>query len=245
MASLATPRVRPRNVRRVSGTVLTDMSIALLLARIRGPIALWTLAGVSLLASHDAIFLAQVGPGKALTNALREAGHDYWGTASLVLAAVGIAMFVTTLMRLRSLRHQAAASGPIPIAGSRVYIRHWLRAWTRLLPVVAIGFLVQENIEHVIAHGHAPGLGALLGPEYPLAMPVMTLITGLAALVAAALRQTERSLLAVIADAMRHVISRAPRRTPRPPLRLAAVPRSPLSCAWAGRGPPPSLVSAT
>ena len=32
------------------------------------------LAGVALLVSHDAVFLAQVGPGEALTRILRSAG---------------------------------------------------------------------------------------------------------------------------------------------------------------------------
>jgi len=221
------------------------MSIARLFARFRGPIALWTLAGVSLLVSHDAIFLAQIGPGEALARALREAGHDYWGIASLVLAGAGIASLGTTLVRLRALRRKADALGAVPPPGSRPYGARWLRAWARLLPVVAIGFLMQENVEHVIAHGHAPGLGALLGPEYPLALPVMALITGLAALVAAALSQTELALLAGIADALRRFIGRAPRQTLRPPVRLPTVLGSPLARAWAGRAPPRLLVSAS
>jgi len=221
------------------------MSIARLFARFRGPIAPSTLAAVSLLVSHDAIFLAQIGPGEALARALREAGHDYWGIASLVLAGAGIASLGTTLVRLRALRRKADALGAVPPSGSRPYGARWLRAWARLLPVVAIGFLMQENVEHVIAHGHAPGLGALLGPEYPLALPVMALITGLAALVAAALSQTELALLAGIADALRRFIGRAPRRTLRPPVRLPSVLGSPLARAWAGRAPPRLLVSAS
>ena len=54
--------------------------------------------------------------------------------------------------------------------------RRFAAIWLRLLAVVAIGFVIQENVEHVIAHGHAPGLGALLGPEYPLALPVIGLV---------------------------------------------------------------------
>jgi hypothetical protein len=111
--------------------------------------------------------------------------------------------------------------------------------------VVAIGFGLQENVEHLISHGHAPGLGALIGPELPLALPVIAFITGLAALVAAALGQAEHALLAVIADALRRCTARAPRSTPRPPLRQAAVLLAPLARAWAGRAPPRTLVSAS
>jgi hypothetical protein len=36
------------------------------ITRIRGPFAFWAAAGVALLVSHDAIYLAQVGPGAGL-----------------------------------------------------------------------------------------------------------------------------------------------------------------------------------
>ena len=219
--------------------------MARLIARIRGPVAFWALAGIALLVTHDAVFLAQVGPGHELARALREAGHEYWGIASLVLAAIGIAALTATLVRLRSLRRSIATLGADPAARPRPYAARWLTTWVRLLATVAIGFAVQENIEHLIGHSHAPGLGALIGPEYPLALPVIALITGLAAFAAAVLGQTEQALLAVIADAMRRILARAPRRTARPPLRLAAVLIAPLAGAWAGRAPPRSFVSAT
>ena len=222
------------------------MGMTRLLGRIRGPVAFWALAGVALLLSHDAVFLAQVGPGEGLARTLREAGHDYWGLASTALAIIGLATLTATLIRLRVLRRRAEALGATPIAASRTsYGARWLRVWARLLAVVAIGFLVQENVEHLIGHGHAPGLGALIGPEYPLALPVIGLITGFAGLVAAALGQAERTLLAVIADAIRRLFARAPRTTARPPLRLVAVLASPLAAAWAGRAPPRLLVSAS
>jgi hypothetical protein len=218
--------------------------MARLIARVRGPVAFWAMAGVALLISHDAVLLAQVGPGHELARALREAGHEYWGIASLVLATIGVAAFAATLVRLRSLRRSVAALGADPAARSRPATR-WLASWARLLAMVAIGFAVQENIEHLIGHSHAPGLGALIGPEYPLALPVIALITGLAAFVAAVLGQTEHALLAAIADAMRRILARAPRRTARPPMRLVPVLVAPLAGAWAGRAPPRSFVSAS
>ena len=227
----------------MSGTVWSDMRLPRLLAWIRGPIAFWAVAGVALLISHDAVFLAQVGPGHELARALRGAGHEYWGIASLVLATVGIAAFAATLVRLRSLRRSVGTLSGIAAARSRPYATRWLATWARLLAMVAIGFAVQENIEHLIEHSHAPGLGSLIGPEYPLALPVIALITGLAALVAAVLAETEQVLLAVIADAMRRILARAPRRTLRPPLRLLPALIAPLAGAWAGRAPPVSFVS--
>ena len=218
--------------------------MARLIARIRGPVAFWALAGIALLVTHDAVFLAQVGPGHELARALREAGHEYWGIASLVLAAIGIAALTATLVRLRSLRRSIAILGAASTERSRPYAARWLVTWARLLAVVGIVFAIQENIEHLIGHGHAPGLGALIGPEYPLALPVIGLITGLAAFAAAVLGETEQALLAVIADAMRLILARAPRRTLRPSVRLLATLIAPLAGAWAGRAPPWSFVSA-
>jgi hypothetical protein len=215
------------------------------LARIRGPFAFWAAAGVALLVSHDAIFLIQIGPGQALVRALRAAGHEYWGAASLLLGLIGIAVLAATMLRLRGLRRQAAALHAAPVMGSRRYAARGMAAWARLLAVVATGFLVQENIEHLIGHSHAPGLAALIGPEYPLALPVIALISGLAAVVVAALSQAELALLAVIADAIRRQLRRPPRRTFRPPLRLPAVLLAPMARDWAGRAPPGSLVSAS
>lgn len=219
--------------------------MARLITRVRGPVAFWAVVGVASLISHDAVFLAQVGPGNELARALREAGHEYWAIASLALATIGVAALVATLLRLRSLRRSAATIGAAPAELSRPYTVRWLVTWARLLAVVAIGFAIQENIEHLIGHSHAPGLGALIGPEYPLALPVIALITGVAAFAAAMVGETEQALLAVIADAKRRILARAPRRTPRPPLRLVAVLIAPLAGAWAGRAPPGSFVAAS
>jgi hypothetical protein len=219
------------------------MRIGATLARVPPPAAFWALAGVALLGSHDAIFLAQAGPGQSLARVLRDAGHGYWAIASLLLAIIGLAALVATLVHLRGLRRTAQALGSPANFSARPYAARWLHAWTRLFAVVAIGFVVQENAEHLIAHGHVPGFGALIGPEYPLALPVIGLITGVAALVAAAASQAERALRALIAEAMRRTLDRAPRDVPRPPIRLVAVLASPLARASAGRAPPRVLVS--
>jgi hypothetical protein len=215
------------------------------LERVPPRLAFSALAGMALLVSHDAIFLSQVGPGESLTRALREAGHEYWAIASLLLATIGLAAVGATILRIRGLRRAAAAFGQTPVVTARPYASRWLHGWARLLAVVAIGFLLQENVEHLIRHGHAPGFAALIGPEYPLALPVIGLITGVAALLAATTSQAERALLALIADALRRVLDRAPREVPRPPIRLTALLISPLARASAGRAPPRSFVSAS
>jgi hypothetical protein len=215
---------------------MNDMRIGALSARIPPRLAFWALAGVALFLSHDAIFLVQIGPGEALARTLREAAHGYWEWASLGLALVGLAAAFGAWLRLRSLHRRAARLGAAP--QHRASRARLPATWLRLVVVVAAGFMVQENVEHYLSHMHAPGLAVLFGAEYPLALPVIALISGAAALLASAVGGAERELLAAIAAALGRGFGRAPRSLPRPPLRLAAVRISPLARANAGRAPP-------
>ena len=204
-------------------------------------LAFWALAGLALLVSHDAVWLVQLGPGEAVAAALRSGGHGYWGAASAGLAVAGLVATVAVgrhLWRLRSAARNVGATRP-GHARPTAYLRRVRTAWPRLLAVVLIGFVLQENAEHALTHGHLPGLGILLGPEHPLALPVIAVITLIGALLASAILVTEAVLLAVIRalDAR----PRAPRRLVRPATRhaLAAIsgPR-----AHSGRAPPALLV---
>ncbi len=215
------------------------MRIGASFARIPPRLAFWALAAVALFVSHDAIFLAQVGPGEPFARAVREAGHGYWGAVSFALAAIGLLAAAAASIRLRSLRRRAATLGA---AAHRPGLRSLGAVWLRLFAVVVIGFAVQENIEHYLTHLHAPGLGALLGPEYPLALPVIGLVTGMAAVAAAAFRGAEAELQAAIATALGRAFGHAPRSLPRPPARLWVARVSPLACSIAGRAPPSRFV---
>lgn len=214
--------------------------------RLRQRVAFWVLAGVALLVSHDAIFLAQVGPGEALVHALRHATHDYWGAASLALIAVGLVVAVAVAIRMSWLQRRASALGARRVTVERRgYLGRVARIWLALFAAVVIGFLVQENLEHASGHGHLIGMSALLGPEYPLALPVIGLITLGSAFLGAAIGSAERALLAAIEAVLRHLVLRPPLRLTRAPLRLDASRRSALAGTSAGRAPPPWFVPIT
>ena len=219
----------------MSATVLTHMRIGALISRIPPRLAFWALAGVALLVSHDAIFLVQVGPGESLVRTLRAAGHDHWGATSLAMVVIGLLAAAGAGLRLWTLRRRAvalgAASRPAGLVGFGA-------TWLRIFAAVGIGFLVQENVEHYFGHLHAPGLAVLLGPEYPLALPVIGLISGVAALVAAMFRGAELELQAAIATALRRGYWHAPRSLPRPPARRWVARVSPLARSLAERAPP-------
>jgi len=209
-------------------------------AWLRGPIAFWALAGMALLVSHDAVFLAQVGPGERLAAALRGVGHDYWGAASLVLVTIGVLAGSILLVRLATLRRRAAALGAIGGARPTRPAGRLLPVWARLAAVVLVGFAIQENLEHLVAHGHVIGTGALIGPEYPLAMPVIAIVSFVAALVAYLLTANEHALIAAIGAALARR-PRPERVAVRPPQQIAIRFGAVLARFVAGRAPPSLL----
>ena len=217
------------------------------LPRLPRRLVFWALAGVSLLVAHDAVFLVQLGPGEPLARALRGGGHGYWEAASTVLLAVGVLAALAVGIRLAILlRHaRSLAAGRLPIGPRQGRGSVALGLWARLLPIVAVGFTVQENLEHLAGHEHVIGLAALHGPAYPLALPVLAVVTAVAALVGAVLIRVERELLATIAASLARRHDRAPRTAVRPPIDVITPRRSPLARSQAGRAPPPVFVSAS
>ncbi len=78
--------------------------------------------------------------------------------------------------------------------------------------------------------------GRCVGPEYPLALPIIAFLTGIAAVIVELIVGVERSLLAAIAAAL---ASRPrPARHLRRPSRVVAHRSSVLSRMGASRAPP-------
>lgn len=163
----------------------------------RHSIALWLVAAACLLVAHDLVYLVQLGPGRALTEALRSAGHGYWPLVSGVIAGGALLAGVLRLARLYRLERRARGTRSAG-SGSTSTLGAFLRLWGRLALVVAVAFVLQESAEHFISHRHAPWLAALAGPEYPLALPILGGITFIGALVASLVRRREQVLLARI-----------------------------------------------
>lgn len=139
--------------------------------------------------AHDVIFAVEHGVGAGFADAMRKGGHDgYWPAFSVIVAVSGTVLGLRAAVRLGRLGRAAARGQQGPpatssLAAPRSYPAELVRLWLPLVAVVGVAFAVQENVEHLIGHGHLIGLGALIGPEYPLALPVI----GLVALAAAAL----------------------------------------------------------
>lgn len=140
------------------------------------------LAALGSLVAHDAIFAAQYGLGTVHDSVLAASGHGYWPAfvvLTLLAFGAGAGAAVRGVLHLRRLvRGLPAAPRPDDQPGYLAEVAH---LWPRLLLVVALVFLAQENAEHLAAGQGLPGLWVLSAPGYPLAIPVLVAVTGLLA----------------------------------------------------------------
>ena len=172
-----------------------------------------------LLLGHEAIYALQYGIGAGFTQAMAGGGHGYWPLFSTIALSALLLLLLRSGYQLARLRlawasddaarptgQRGPASKPHGAAGhpqpaARTYRRELLGLWPPLFGVVAIGYTIQENLEHFTNHGHVPGLEPLLGPAAPLALPILGLVTLVLAAVGALLRWRIATLEARLARA--------------------------------------------
>jgi hypothetical protein len=196
------------------------------------------LAAAVLVIGHEVVLRIGYGPGADASIALKATSHGLaWllQVATALLATAGLTLVVVA--RIRRLRNRLFHSlGRVP-ALARPSRRELLVLWERLFAVALIGFVVQENVEHGLIHGHVPGLSMLYGGQYVFTIPVFAVL----ALVAAFVASLAGRELAILERA----VAEAERRLPRAARSLAPVPpdpdRQPLALLVAAvprRGPP-------
>jgi hypothetical protein len=129
------------------------------------------LALVGLFLAHDALFVAQFGPGADMGAALAATGHGSWWTP-YVLAVVAVAALLGlgALLRIRTLHVVAATLHRLAPRDPAGFAAEWRALASRLLPVVVVLLLVQENIEHLAADGTPAGLAPIGTPAGILAI---------------------------------------------------------------------------
>jgi hypothetical protein len=153
-------------------------------ARWAGRLRLAVLALVGLLSAHTAIYAAEFGVGDRFAQAMANGGHDgWWLPASVVILGVGLVLLIQTLGGLAHLEVRWRASGRRTGEAGRAHPAPEIRSvWGPLLPLVTTLFVVQENVEYLVAHGHLLGLDPLI-VDSGIALPMLALISlGLAVL---------------------------------------------------------------
>jgi hypothetical protein len=162
-------------------------------ARLLGTLRFALLAVACLGLAHDAVFALENGFGAGFARAMSAGGHDgYWPIFSIVVVSAVTLLGLSAAVRIGRLgaaqRPSSARALVHRARPARSYRRDLRALWLPLLVLTAAAFTVQENIEHLAGHHHLIGLGALAGPEYPLALPAIALVTLLAAALGALVR---------------------------------------------------------
>jgi hypothetical protein len=170
-------------------------------ARLGRAARLLLLLPLSDLIAHDAIYAN--GWGIAGTGA---AAHSYWPFFGLVVGIFALSFLVAGANRLRMLRsHLETVPGERPPRSTsgpvRSYHRELLSILALLVPLTLGFFLLQENVESVLASGIAPGLAPVLGAN---ALGVI-LIAALASLTVAMGGALVRWRIAVLEERLAHV----------------------------------------
>ena len=169
-------------------------------ARRAGRLRLGVLALVALLSAHTAIYVAQFGIGDRFAQAMASGGHDgWWVPASVAILGIGFVLLVQTLGGVAHLEVRARASGRSGSAGRGRFTSEIRAIWRRLLPLVAILFLVQENVEAVATHGQLVGLDPLTAGS-AVALPTLALVSFALSVLGALLRWRVAVLRARIAS---------------------------------------------
>jgi hypothetical protein len=171
-----------------------DYSLCVVIAAMAGRAQHWrrvrqlALLLVVLAVGHEAIYLARFGVAGAVPS---DAGHAYWPTLLLFAGAAVVLLIARGRWRLTRGVETAVTGPELPTT----YRAEWIRIFGALAPAAAALYLVVENVEHLIGHGHAEGIGIYLAPESILSLPIVLLTSALAATVGAIVRWREIVLI--------------------------------------------------
>lgn len=190
-----------------------DVAGPLAVSRLGARLHFALLAALVLVLGHT----VALGLGDSGTRgALQATRHGaVWGLAAAAVLVGGIGLAAGFIWRMRGLRRRLislARSLPRPrrMRGSEL-----IGAWRSLFLAAIVAFVIQENLEHVLAHGHLPGLSVLIGGHYTATVPAFVGV----ALVVAAAWTVCRHRVAAISNALKAAerrASHAPREIERP-----------------------------
>jgi hypothetical protein len=215
----------------------------------------WALALVGLLVGHTAVYLVEYG--SRYSDAMARTGHGYWLVFALLVMVVGgvpLAAASVGLYRLwarvgRSTRSTSSRSMPgtaVRSLPAPSYIREFLGLMPRLLLVILVGFVIQENLEAASVGLRLSGPGVL---NDLMTLQVLVAVTALIALAGAWLRWRE-SILIERLRAIREALAHANAATPSADCGAWAEIAAAVALRWliarrvAGRAPPVSRAAA-
>jgi hypothetical protein len=192
---------------------------------------------VALVLAHDLAFLAS--KQGAYAAALAASGHDAgWVTTVLVVAglsglllAVGLARLAFLGLRLRAAARSLAPGGSGSRGRSaleasadgrpRDRLRGLAHSSARLAGAVTVGFVIQENVEHLSAGLPAPGFAILAWDGNFTPLPIIGLTSLAVAAVVGLFRRRQADLLARVRAAGERAFPHTTAGRPRTPGRAS------------------------
>jgi len=157
--------------------------------------------GVALVAhvlAHNLVFLAEYG--NDVDAALARTGHGpAWDTAVAIILAIGCGLLLAAAWRLRQLGVLARATAPdgrirrrreLRVRGldRRRFLGHLAGIWWRLVVVMTLLFVAQENAERLMTGEGLPGLDVITAGGQLISIPIVVLVALVVATVVALFR---------------------------------------------------------
>lgn len=138
-----------------------------------------------------------LGAAAVVATPIPEHGIAWASVAAAILLAI-LGALVATMLRIAALRRTLRRLRGAPATGGRRRLGAVPRRWLAILAMALLAFTLQENLEHLLDHGHLPGLVAVLTGPYAATLPAFVLLSLLAAIVAVGLERRVRSLAAAV-----------------------------------------------
>lgn len=142
------------------------------------------------------------------SNAFYAVAHPAgWSAGVALLMLIVMLAAGWTAWRIAALRWHLAVIPAVQVPAGRLLPGTWARI---LVPALTI-FLLQENVEHLVAHGHLPLVDPLQSGQYQAALPIFAGLALLVAIASLVLGRRLKDLRAAVTR-LRLVTARAPRR---------------------------------
>lgn len=167
---------------------------------------------VSLAVAHEAVYAARVGE---VLSVIGDEEHRYWHAFLIVAVVALVVLAVGWWRRISTTARRAAAAGPSDNQSSG-FAGEMKAILVRLAPAVGSAFLVLENVEHLVAHGHIEGMGVYMAPGSELTLPIVLAVVATIASIGALVRWREVCLIARLRTIRARRLRIAPASPPTP-----------------------------
>jgi hypothetical protein len=148
---------------------------------------------ISLTVAHDLIYRARYDWAYSQGEV---DGHGYWPLMILLTITAFAAITFRSVRRLAAASSDAQGQPEEQSFSASTAASEFRALLVGLLPRVVAAYVVLENVEHLLNHGHVEGIDVLFGPGNELVLPIIAAVASALSLLGALVRWRERILVA-------------------------------------------------